>query len=117
MKKQELKINIRINKSVENLPLGCETGVYEINTGIYVPQEMNYYWINYNKNQIKVKLIGYNIHQSINNKIIVLANVINEVNNEWLEVFVEDLFETERKAYDFYLKRMEWNNESCKCNS
>ena len=104
MKKQELKINIKINKDLENLPLGCEAGVYEINTGIDVPQEMNYYWINYNESQIKVKLIGYNIHQSINNKIIVLANVKNEVNNEWLEVFTEDLFETERKAYDFYLK-------------
>jgi hypothetical protein len=104
MKKQKLKINIRINKDLENLPLGCETGVYEINTGIDVPQEMNYYWINYDKSQIKVKLIGYNIHQSINNRIIVLANVINEDNNEWLEVFAEDLFGTEQKAYDFYLK-------------
>lgn len=95
MKKQELLIKIC---------LGSEP-LQQINTGIKVPRELEYYYIpdDY-KNPTRVYLVDYRVNLSVDNTIMILAMISINIDKELEEIDPKYLFETKNQASDYYLK-------------
>ena len=103
IKTEELHIKIKIATDKVDM-YGVDSGVYDVNTHIQVPKIGQSYWMNYENKQIKVYLTDYLIKQSIENKILIVAYVIDRENNRSYEVLTENLFKSENAAYDYYLQ-------------
>ena len=81
---------------------------YNVNTKISVPKLMNYYYINIDGKQVKVQLINYKAIMGAG-KIWVFATVTanDKPPYKLFQVEVNDLFKSEGKAYDYYIKHYE----------
>ena len=87
------------------IKIGIDTEThYTINTKIKVPRETEYYYIPSDyKNPLRCYLVGYNVHQSVDNIVIILAVI--DINKKQFEIQLEYLCKTPSQAGDLYLNK------------
>lgn len=87
------------------IKIGIGPGLpYSINTLIKVPRESEYYYIPTDyRNPLRCYLIGYNVHQSVDNIIIVLAVI--EIDKKQFEIQPQYLCKTPIQAGEMYLNK------------
>lgn len=77
---------------------------YRINTKIKVPRETEYYYIPSDyKNPLRCYLVGYNVHQSVDNIVIILAVIV--IDKKQFEIQPEYLCKTPTQAGNLYLNK------------
>lgn len=78
--------------------------LYRINSKIKVPRETEYYYIPSDyKNPLRCYLVGYNVHQSVDNIVIILAVIV--IDKKQFEIQLEYLCKTPSQAGDLYLNK------------
>ena len=77
---------------------------YRINTKIKVPRETEYYYIpSCYKNPLRCYLASYNVHQSVDNIVRILAVI--DINKKQFEIQPEYLCKTPSQAGSLYLNK------------
>ena len=77
---------------------------YRINTKIKVPRETEYYYIPTDyKNPLRCYLADYNVHQTIDNIVRILAVIV--IDKKQFEIQPEYLCKTPSQAGDLYLNK------------
>lgn len=95
----------RENKDTYKMKVRVGTGaIYEVDTQLVLPKE-DYYLPNEYKNPLKVKLVDYNVHESVDNVIMILAAI--SINGNIIETNPQLLFKSKDKAGDYFLEHKE----------
>lgn len=94
------------NKNTYKMKVRVGTGaLYRVDTQLVLPKEEDYYLPNEYKNPLKVKLVDYNVHESVDNVIMILATI--SINGNLIETNPQLLFKSKDKAGDYYLEHRE----------
>lgn len=94
------------NEDTYKMKVRVGTGaIYSVDTQLVLPKEDYYYLPNEYKNPLKVKLVDYNVHQSVDNIIMILAAI--SINGNLIETNPQLLFKSKDKAGDYYLEHKE----------